>query len=118
MGTLEEVGRLGEVLGTALSRPIIGIRMMEVDEIPGGEILRMFPDIVLTNLEDAKEVVNQLYDRIERYDNATIADLLELCNLTSSYNQTRYGWTSKSQIGYKRVSNGYLIDVDESEYLG
>ncbi len=73
-----------------------------------------YRNVVLTDREDAKNVVEALYDRIDRYQNASIADLFEAVGLTSNYAQTRWGWTDKDQIGIKRVSDGYLIDVDEA----
>ena len=73
-----------------------------------------YRNIVLTDREDARNVVESLYDRIDRYQNASVADLLCEVGITSNYAQTRWGWTDKSQIGIKRVSDGYLIDVDKA----
>lgn len=76
-----------------------------------------YRDIVLSDRYDAQNVVESLHDRIARYGNASVADLLELVDQTSKYTDTRWGWTEPSQIGIKRVSNGYLIDVDRAEPL-
>lgn len=76
-----------------------------------------YRDIVLSDRYDAQNVIGSLHDRIDRYGSASVADLLELVDQTSKYTDTRWGWTSCSQIGIKRVSNGYLIDVDRAEPL-
>lgn len=76
-----------------------------------------YRSIVLSDRYDAQNVVESLHDRIDRYGNASVADLLELVDQTSKYTDTRWGWTEPSQIGIKRVSNGYLIDVDRAEAL-
>lgn len=76
-----------------------------------------YRNIVLSDRYDAKEVVAALHDRIDRYGNASVADLFELVDQTSDYTDTCYGWTNINQIGIKRVGNGYLIDVDRAENL-
>lgn len=76
-----------------------------------------YQDIVLSDRYDAKNVVETLYERIEKYGNATVADLLELTGHSSTYPDTCYGWESPTQIGVRRVSDGYLIEVSRAEAI-
>ena len=76
-----------------------------------------YRNIILRNRIDAEEVVNELRNRIDQYDQATIADLFDLIDVTSSYIDSNWGWTDMNDIGIRRVSAGYLIDLAEAKYL-
>lgn len=76
-----------------------------------------YRNIILKNRRDAEEVVNELIRRIDEYKQATIADLFDLIDVTSSYVDNNWGWTDPRDIGIRRVSAGYLIDVSEARYL-
>lgn len=44
----------------------------------------------------AEEILEQLYDLIDEFGNATVADLKELCGVkTSKFSDTKWGWSSK-----------------------
>ena len=76
-----------------------------------------YRDIILSDRNDARDVVAALHDRIKRYGTASVADLLELVDQTSTYTDTAYGWKSPDQIGLAKVGRGWLIDVDDAEAL-
>lgn len=76
-----------------------------------------YRNIVLRDRRDAEDVVNELKRRIEEYQQATIADLFDLIDVTSSYVDNNWGWVDERDIGIRRVSAGYLIDVSEARYL-
>jgi hypothetical protein len=76
-----------------------------------------YTNIVLLNRDDAERVVDELKLRIREEDYATIADLYELVMLPSEYTDHNYGWTNERQVGYRRVRDGYLIDVDKPIYI-
>lgn len=76
-----------------------------------------YRDIVLRDRMDAEEVVRKLRDRIEEYDQATVADLYDLIDISSSYVDNNWGWDRQEDIGIRRVREGYLIDVAEAKYL-
>lgn len=77
-----------------------------------------YRDIVLRNRDDAYEIVDQLYFRIHETGAATIADLLDLVDLPTKPSDNDWGWESKKDISVRRVSNGYLIDVERARYVG
>lgn len=74
-----------------------------------------YKNIVLKDKEKAKRVVDEMYQRIDDYDQVSIAEMLDSMELTGSYNDNNWGWTSKKDIGIRRVSNGWLIDVADAE---
>lgn len=76
-----------------------------------------YREIVLSDRNDARDVVATLHDRIKTYGSASVADLLELIDQTSVYTDTAYGWRDPEQITISRVGRGWLIDVDDAEPL-
>ncbi len=76
-----------------------------------------YREIVLSDRNDARNVVASLHDRIKTYGSASVADLLELVDQSSVYTDTAYGWRSPEQIGISHVGRGWLIDVDDAEPL-
>ena len=76
-----------------------------------------YQNIVVKYRKDAEEIVESLRKTIDRYDQATIADLYDLLDLESNYVDKNWGWTDVRDIGIRRVQSGYLIDVEEAKYL-
>lgn len=73
--------------------------------------------IVLKRREDAENIVRTLRDYIHDYDSVSVARLLDLVDEPGVYTDNNYGWTRESDIGMKRVRDGYLIDVPEARDL-
>lgn len=76
-----------------------------------------FRNIVLRERIDAERVIDDLHDRIAKNGSVSVADLLDLVDLTSRYTDNNWGWEDERDIGIRRVSSGYLIDVAEPKYL-
>lgn len=76
-----------------------------------------FRNIVLRNREDAERVIGSMRNRIIDNGGASVADLLDLIDVTSRYTDNNWGWDDERDIGIRRVSSGYLIDVSEPKYL-
>lgn len=76
-----------------------------------------YRNIVLLNRSDAESVIDQLHRRIDKYGAVSIAELFDLIDEPSNYNDNNWGWTDERDIGIRRVSRGYLIDVREAIYL-
>ena len=55
--------------------------------------------------------------RIEEFDQVSVADMLDLMEMTGKYTDNNWGWTNPNDIGIRRVNNGYLIDVAEAKWL-
>lgn len=76
-----------------------------------------FDEIVLDQRSDAAEVIDQLYEIVNRYASATVADLYELVGLNATHTDNKWGWTDLSGAGVSRVRNGYLLDLPEPQPL-
>lgn len=76
-----------------------------------------YRNIVLKYRQDAEDVVDALYDRIEKYGSASVADLLDLIGQTGAYTDNNWGWDRKQDIGVRRIDRGFLIDVAPAEYI-
>ena len=76
-----------------------------------------YRNIIIRDRSAAEEIVSRLRGRIEKYGEATKSDLFELIDVSSSSVDNNWGWTNPRDIGLRRVSTGYLIDVADAEYL-
>lgn len=76
-----------------------------------------YRNIILQRRDDAEAVINEMHNRIDKYGQVSIADMLEAMEITSKYTDNNWGWTSHNDIGLRRVANGWLIDVAEAELL-
>lgn len=76
-----------------------------------------YRNIVLKYRQDAEDVVDALYDRIEKFGKATVADLFDLVGVTGQYTDNNWGWDRKQDIGVRRIDHGFLIDVAPAEYI-
>lgn len=76
-----------------------------------------YRNIILKYRQDAEEVVDALYDRIENHGAATVADLLDLVGAVGEYTDNNWGWDRKQDICIRQVSKGFLIDVAPAVYL-
>lgn len=76
-----------------------------------------FRNIVLRNRNDAENVIEEMRRRIRNDGSASVADLLDLIDIPGRYTDNNYGWNDERDIGIRRVSSGYLIDVAEPRYL-
>ena len=74
--------------------------------------------IIVRTEKDARSIVDAMRDYIHDYDSVSVARLLDLIDEPGKYTDNNWGWTRESDINYRRVRNGYLIDVPEAEYLG
>jgi hypothetical protein len=76
-----------------------------------------FDELVLDDRVEAEAVIDRLFDIVERYDSATVADLYELVGLTPTHTDNRWGWTDLHGAGVSRIRGGYLLDLPEPEPL-
>lgn len=76
-----------------------------------------YRNIIVRDRGSAEEIVSKLRGRIEKYGEATKSDLFELIDIPSSHVDNNWGWTDPRDIGIRRVTSGYLIDVADAVYL-
>ena len=69
-------------------------------------------DIILETRKDAEDVLSAVEDIFESYGLVTVADLCDLCSVTSSYKDNLIGWKESDSINrafIKRNRNGYQL---------
>lgn len=76
-----------------------------------------FDEIVLETRREAEEVLDRLFDMIEKYETATVSDLYELVGETSSFADEKWGWVDLRGAKVSRVRNGYLIELPKPTAL-
>lgn len=70
---------------------------------------RTSSEIILPSREDAQNVLEGLDDIISQYDQASLADLYELCGLPSEHTDNKRGWTYVKNAEIAQVRDGYLV---------
>ncbi len=76
-----------------------------------------FDDVILATRAEAEEVVDNLFNLVNKYEQATVSDLCELVGIPSNFTDEKWGWTNIRGAGVTRVSNGYLLDLPRPEPL-
>jgi hypothetical protein len=72
-------------------------------------------DIVLESKMDADRVVESLFEIVDKYEVASLADLYDLLGWQSSHTDNKWGWTQLNNIEVRQVRDGYLIDLPPLE---
>lgn len=76
-----------------------------------------FDEIVLPSRVAAEEVIEELFALLEKYDEAKLSDLYDLCNISGQFTDERYGWTDLRGSRAVRVRGGYLLDLPRPHEL-
>lgn len=74
-----------------------------------------FDEIVIATRVEADLVLQRMYDILEQYDTATVADLYELVGITPAYTDGKWGWSALPGAGITRIREGYLLDLPKPE---
>lgn len=70
-----------------------------------------FDEIILPKRAEAETIIERMFDVLSQYDQVTVAELYEMCGVTASYTDEKYGWTDIRGAGVTRIRNGYLLDL-------
>lgn len=80
--------------------------------------LHDFDDIILDTKAEAEEVIDQLFELVSKYEQATVADLYKMVGVQSEFTDQKWGWTDIRGAGATRVrGGGYLLDLPRPEHL-
>lgn len=74
-------------------------------------------EVILQSRHEADEVLDKLFDQVNNYDYATVADLYDLLGEESQFTDQNWGWTSMKGSDVVRVRQGYLIKLPKPEPL-
>ncbi len=77
-----------------------------------------FDEIVLATRVEADNVLTRMDDLIERYGEATVADLYGLVDITASHTDDKWGWKEDLHAArVQRIRDGYLLNMPRPEPL-
>lgn len=96
------LGRAGE---TDSRRPIAQARNQGID------------DILLATRVEAETVLTRMYDLLQEYESASIADLYSLVGWSSSYVDQKWGWTDLHGSMIRKARDGYSLELPKTVSL-
>lgn len=73
--------------------------------------------IVVPDMVQAQLIAEQLYETVEQYGTASVANLNELLNQTSVVTDHKWGWHDLSTMEVKRVREGYWVVLPDPESI-
>lgn len=77
-----------------------------------------FDDIILDTKAEGLEVLDSLEDVIEKYDQASVADLYDLVGLSGNYTDYKYGWKNLRSADVVRTRDGdYILKLPRAVAL-
>ena len=76
-----------------------------------------FSEIELESRDEAYLVIDRLGDLIEEYGLATVADLYDLCGITTEYTDENWGWTSARYMSVVRSRRGYMLQLPKPDHI-
>ena len=65
--------------------------------------------IILESRDEAEEVLSQMEDLLETYNQVSVADLYDLIGKTPVFTDNKYGWTNLRNADVVRVYDGYQL---------
>lgn len=74
-------------------------------------------EVILVSREEAELVIERMTDIIDKYEVVSIADLMDLVGMPSTYVDNNWGWTSLNYANVRQIREGYLIDLPPVEPL-
>lgn len=77
-----------------------------------------FGEIVLESRVQAQEVLERMHELTVKYEAATVANLYELCGITPSFTDEKWGWFNVRDGFVSRTrGGGYLLELPSPEPL-
>lgn len=70
-----------------------------------------FDDLVFNTRGEAELILDNLYEIIDRYRVATVADLYDLAGERSRYTDNKFGWDDISSASVVRIRDGFVIKL-------
>jgi hypothetical protein len=76
-----------------------------------------FDEIVIPSRAEAEDVIDQMFQMLERYGQVSVKELYELVGENYHYTDEKWGWTDLRGAGVRRIADGYLLDLPRTEPL-
>jgi hypothetical protein len=78
-----------------------------------------FDEIILQSRGEGEEVLERMYDLLQRYESVSVADLYELTGIQSAHTDQKWGWVDLRGSTVQRTrQGGYVVDLPEPQPLG
>jgi hypothetical protein len=89
--------------------PTVPTRRPLLPQTPANDV----EEIILDTDFAAKMVAEKLYETIQDYGTATVANLKELLGETAAYTDHKWGWQEGAEFHVRRVREGYLLIIPD-----
>lgn len=76
-----------------------------------------FDEIVLETREEARNVVDNLFEIVSKFGQASVSDLYTMVGEPSTHVDHMWGWTDIRGAGQSKVHGGWLVDLPQPEPL-
>lgn len=76
-----------------------------------------FDEITLATRVEADEVLTRLRQLIDRYEEASVADLYKMLGVNPEYTDDKWGWDDLDTARVSRSRGGYTLDLPRPEPL-
>lgn len=96
---------------TSYNRVRSGQRERDRDDRPRARGRYSFDDVILSTRGEAEEVLDQLRELIDNFDQATVGDFYDLCGMSQDFTDEKYGWDDLRDAKIRRIRDGYLLDL-------
>lgn len=74
-------------------------------------------EFIFDSRGEAEKVLDTLFDLVQDYKAASVADLCSLVGVTGEWTDNKWGWVDLSGSTVKRVHGGYILDLPKPIYL-
>lgn len=74
-------------------------------------------EVILATRAEAQEVLDRMYDLLQRYEAVSVSDLNELLGLSGQYTDDKWGWLDLRGSDIRRLREGYLLTLPDPEPL-
>jgi hypothetical protein len=103
----------GGVVGhTAYNRVSAGLRIDPREAAAQGRSRRAghsFDDIVVDTRIEAEEVVNSMFNHLNKYEQVSLATLYDFVGIQWNYIDQKWGWVDLAGTDIRRTRDGYLL---------
>lgn len=76
-----------------------------------------FDDLILATRGEAEDVLDQMHELIELYDQATVADLYSLVGFPGDFPDRSWGWYDLSNASVRHVRGGYMLVLPRTQAI-
>ncbi len=76
-----------------------------------------FAELVISTRVEAQQVLDAMYEALEKYRAISVADFYDLVGMSSQHTDNKWGWESLNSVRIIRVGGGYILDLPKPEPL-